>query len=133
MSLPSVAHGQKLVAHRGTSHEAPENTVAAFRLAWEQGADAIEGDFYLSKDQQIVCIHDETTKRTSGEDRVVSECTLDELRRLDVGKWKHPRFEGERISTLAEVLRTVPDGKQIFIEIKCGPEIVPFLGPELKR
>ena len=55
-----------LIAHRGASHEAPENTLAAFRLAWEQGADGIEGDFYLSKDGRIVCIHDKDTKRTAG-------------------------------------------------------------------
>ena len=61
---PSIAYSQKFVAHRGASQEAPENTLASFRLAWEQGADAIEGDFYLTKDQRIVCLHDANTKRT---------------------------------------------------------------------
>ena len=50
-----------VVAHRGASYDAPENTLPAFKLAWEQGADAIEGDFFLTKDNQIVCIHDKTT------------------------------------------------------------------------
>ena len=54
-----------IVAHRGSSYEAPENTLPAFRLAWEQGADAIEGDFHLTKDGQIVCIHDRDTERVS--------------------------------------------------------------------
>jgi glycerophosphoryl diester phosphodiesterase len=129
----SVSSAQSIVAHRGASHEAPENTLAAFRLAWEQGADAVEGDFYLTKDSQIVCIHDEQTKRTSGEERLVPATTLAELRRLDVGRWKDPRWAGERIPTLAEVLATIPAGKKIYIEIKCGPEIVPHLPPVLNK
>lgn len=133
MVTPVIAQAQKIVAHRGASFDAPENTLASFRLAWEQNADAIEGDFFLTKDQQIVCIHDSKTKRTSGVEQVVSESTLEELRRLDVGSWKDPRFKGEKIPTLAEVLAIVPQGKRIYIEIKCGPEIVPFLAPALKQ
>jgi glycerophosphoryl diester phosphodiesterase len=133
MLIPSFAAAQHLVAHRGASFDAPENTLAAFRLAWEQNADAIEGDFFLTKDQQIACIHDAKTKRTSGEEHLVSETTLEELRRLDVGSWKNSRFKGERIPTLAEVLLTVPAGKQIYIEIKSGAEIVPHLIPVLNE
>lgn len=127
------APAQWIVAHRGASHDAPENTLAAFRLAWEQDADAIEGDFYLTQDREIVCIHDEKTKRTSGVELSVPASTLEELRRLDVGRWKDPKWQGERIPTLSEVLATVPEGKRIYIEIKCGPEIVPHLPPVLKR
>ena len=116
-----------LVAHRGASHDAPENTLAAFRLAWEQGADAIEGDFHLTADGEIVCIHDGTTKKVAGRDLVVARSTLAELRELDVGSWKGERWKGERIPTLAEVLGTVPEGKRVLIEIKCGPEILPAL------
>ncbi len=54
----SHQHGPLIVAHRGASYDAPENTLAAFRLAWEQGADAIEGDFFLTSDGQILCLHD---------------------------------------------------------------------------
>ena len=133
MMAGSSANAQRIVAHRGASFDAPENTLASFQLAWEQNADAIEGDFFLTKDQQIVCIHDEKTKRTSGEEHDVAKTTLEELRRLDVGRWKDPRFAGERIPTLSEVLATVPAGKMIYIEIKCGPEIVPYLIPVLKR
>lgn len=134
-SFPAeVTHAQFIVAHRGASHDAPENTLAAFRLAWEQHADAIEGDFYLSKDGQIVCIHDKTTKRTapSQPELTVAKSTLRELRTLDVGGWKDKRYVSERIPTLMEVLDTVPVGKRIFIEIKCGPEIVPVLKQQLK-
>lgn len=117
---------QWIVAHRGASAEAPENTLSAFRLAWEQKADAIEADFYLTSDQQIVCIHDKTTKRTapSSPELHVAQSTLEQLRQLDVGSWKDPRYQGERIPTLNEVLEIVPEGKKIFVEIKCGPEIL---------
>ncbi|MBN2505327.1 MAG: glycerophosphodiester phosphodiesterase [Verrucomicrobia bacterium] len=116
-----------IVAHRGASHDAPENTLAAFRLAWQQGADAIEGDFHLTADGRIACLHDAATKRTAGTNLAVARSTLAELRRLDVGAWKGASWAGERIPTLEEVLAVVPQGKQIFIEIKCGPEIVPAL------
>jgi glycerophosphoryl diester phosphodiesterase len=116
-----------VIAHRGAAHDAPENTIAAFNLAWQQEADGIEGDFYLTRDGEIVCIHDASTKRTAGQARKVAQATLAELRQLDVGSWKGEQWRGARIPTLAEVLATVPEGKQVFIEIKCGPEILPAL------
>ena len=124
---------QLIVAHRGASYDAPENTIAAFRLAWRQEADAVEGDFYVTKDQHIVCIHDESTKRVSPShtELHVAKSTLAELRSLDVGKWKDPKFQGERIPTFKEVLQTIPNGKLIFVEIKCGPEILPILKRQL--
>ncbi len=121
----SALAGPDIVAHRGASHDAPENTLAAFKLAWQQGADAIEGDFHLSKDGRAVCVHDATTKRTAGNNLKVAESTLAELQKLDVGSWKAPKYAGERIPTLEDVLATVPAGKRIFIEIKCGREILP--------
>ncbi|MFQ5505639.1 MAG: glycerophosphodiester phosphodiesterase family protein [Planctomycetota bacterium] len=123
----SQASAQLVIAHRGASHAAPENTLAAFRLALQEGADGIEGDFWLTRDRRIVCIHDENTRRTAGIARSVGDSTLAELRELDVGAWKGGSFEGERIPTLEEVLAIVPDGKKILVEIKCGPEIVPVL------
>jgi glycerophosphoryl diester phosphodiesterase len=115
-----------IIAHRGASGHAPENTLAAFRLAWTQGADGIEGDFHLTKDGHIVCLHDADTKRTAagGIMKNVRESTLEELRQLDVGSWKDPSFQSERIPTLAEVMSVVPAGKKFFLEVKCGPEIV---------
>jgi glycerophosphoryl diester phosphodiesterase len=117
----------EIIAHRGASHDAPENTLAAVQLAWKQGADAVEFDVYLSKDGQIVVIHDKDTKRTAGVDKPVVEQTLEQLRMLDVGKWKDASFTGEKIPTLSELLATVPVGKRVFIEVKCGPEIIPAL------
>lgn len=75
--LPSTACvPPQIVAHRGASADAPENPLAAFRLAWKQGADVIEGDFYLTKDHRIVCIHDGDTQRVAGKHLVVAESTL---------------------------------------------------------
>jgi glycerophosphoryl diester phosphodiesterase len=113
-----------ITAHRGASHDAPENTLAAFRLAWEQNADAIEGDFRLSADGEIVCIHDADTKRTCGVQLVVASTQLAELRGLDYGRWKAATFSGEPCPTLREVLGAVPAGKLFFVELKTGPEIV---------
>ena len=135
MTLPLLfaapAAGQLITAHRGASHDAPENTLAAFRLAWEQAADAIEGDFRLSSDGRIVCVHDADTKRVAGVNHVVATTPLAELRTLDAGRWKAERFAGERLPTFAEVLAAVPAGKRFFIELKTGPEIVPVLVEEL--
>jgi glycerophosphoryl diester phosphodiesterase len=117
----------EIIAHRGSSSIAPENTLAAAELAWQEQADAVEGDFFLSRDRQIVCIHDDTLKRTGGADQAVSELSLDELRKFDVGSWKAPQFAGQRIATLAEMLATVPPEKRFYVEVKCGPEIVPEL------
>ena len=122
-----------IVAHRGASFDAPENTLPAFELAWEKGADAIEGDFLLTKDNQIVCIHDKTTKRLSEQNLVVAKSTLEQLKTLDVGSWKNEKYTGTPMPTLSEVFTTVPDGKNIFIEIKCGPEIIPYLVKEIQE
>lgn len=122
-----------IVAHRGASFDAPENTLPAFELAWEKGADAIEGDFLLTKDNQIVCIHDKTTKRLSEQNLVVAESTLEQLKTLDVGSWKNEKYAGTPMPTLSEVFASVPDGKNIFIEIKCGPEIIPYLVKEIQE
>lgn len=137
LTLPAVAAADpprvEVIAHRGASFDAPENTVAAVKLAWEQKADAAEFDIYLTRDRQIVAIHDKDTKRTAGGvNKVVAESTLAELRALDVGRWKGERYAGERIPTLDEILATITDGKRAFIEIKCGPEIVPELDRALK-
>lgn len=116
-----------IVAHRGASAYAPENTLPAFELAWELNADAIEGDFHLTADGEIVCVHDFSIEKYTGIDRRVNEMKLEELRALDFGVWKGHKWQGTAIPTLAEVLATVPLGKRIFVEVKCGPEIVPEL------
>lgn len=122
-----------IVAHRGASADAPENTLPAFNLAWEHGADAVEGDFYLTKDGEIVCIHDANTERTTGIRMEVSKTTLKELRKLDYGSWKGEQWKGTKIPTIAEVFSTIPPGKKIYIEIKIGPEIIPPLLKEIRK
>jgi glycerophosphoryl diester phosphodiesterase len=114
----------EIVAHRGASDDAPENTLAAFRLGFEL-ADAVELDVHPSKDGHAVVIHDKSTKRTAGVDRPVAGQTLAELKALDAGLWKGERWKGERIPTLEEALALVPDGKRLYIEIKGGPEVLP--------
>jgi sugar lactone lactonase YvrE/glycerophosphoryl diester phosphodiesterase len=113
-----------IIAHRGASYEAPENTLAAFRLAFEKGADGVEGDFFLTRDGKLVCIHDKTTKRFAKQDLVVAKSTLEELKQLDVGSWKDPKFAAERIPTFDEVAAVIPRGKWLVIELKTGPKIV---------
>jgi glycerophosphoryl diester phosphodiesterase len=122
-----------IVAHRGASYDAPENTLAAFRLAWEQESDGIEGDFYLTADDRIVCIHDPDTQRTAGIKRIVEESSLAELRELEYGSWKDPRWHGEQIPTLRDVWETVPDGKLFVIELKSKESIAPVLADQLRR
>jgi glycerophosphoryl diester phosphodiesterase len=128
-----VTHAQLIVAHRGASHDAPENTLAAFRLAWQRGADGVEGDFRLTRDKQIVCIHDADTKRMANKKLVVAESTLAELKELDVGSWKRAAWRDERIPTLAEIIEVIPPDKMFFIELKTGPEIVAPLKEVLAR
>lgn len=115
----------EIIAHRGASHEAPENTLASIKLAWQQNADAVEVDVQLSKDGHIIVIHDDNTRKTGGVRKKVAVQSLTELRALDVGRWKSPKWKGERIPTLTEVLSLIPATKRIFIEIKCGPECLP--------
>lgn len=114
-----------IVAHRGASHDAPENTVASARLGWSQGADAVETDIHLTKDGRVIVCHDKTTKRTTGHDGLITAMTLAELRALDAGRWKGPQFAGEKLPLLEEQLALIPAGKTMLVEIKTGPEIVP--------
>ncbi len=130
MVLTSHSHyvsAQTIVAHRGASYDAPENTLSAFREAWKQNADGVEGDFYITADRQVVCIHDADTKRTAGKKLEVAKSTLAELRALEYGNWKDPKFAGEPIPTFDEVMDAVPPGKLFVIELKVGPDIVPLL------
>lgn len=130
-SLPCMAI--EVIAHRGFSAKAPENTTAAFKLAWEKGADACELDLHLTKDGKIIIIHDKDTKRTTGVAKIIAESTLAGLRALDAGSWKGAEWAGEKLPTLEESLATMPAGaRRFFLEIKCGPEVVPALTAALE-
>lgn len=117
----------EVIAHRGASYLAPENTVAAAKLAWELGADAVECDIHLSKDNMIIVSHDASAKRTTGADYIIKETESSLLRTLDAGSFKSTSFRGEKLPFLGELIETVPDNKELVIEIKCGPEVLPFL------
>ena len=106
-----------IYAHRGASAYAPENTLAAFRLALEQGADGIELDAKLSADGEIVVIHDQTVDRTTQGKGRVNQLALSELKKLDAGSWKGDAFKGEKIPTLAEVFSTVGGKLKINVEL----------------
>ncbi len=127
------AGGTAFVGHRGASHDAPENTMSSFRLAWSRGVKAIELDIHLTKDGELVVSHDANTKRTTGVDRVIEESTLAELRTLDAGKWKGAQWTGERLPTLAEVLATIPEDGRCFIEVKKGAEVIPTLAKVIRE
>ncbi len=124
---------QELVAHRGVSARAPENTLAAFNLAWSENADACELDLHLSADGRIVILHDKDTLRTTGVQHLAAETPAATLTALDAGSWKDPKWKGERIPTLEQALATLPEGRQRFLlEVKCGPEVVPHLRQALE-
>jgi glycerophosphoryl diester phosphodiesterase len=121
-SSTSTPMGRPLVlGHRGASHEAPENTLAAFRLALEQGADGVELDVWRCGSGEVVVIHDPGTGRTApdGPSVDVRRASLRQLRALDVGAWKGDRFRGERIPALSEVLEALP-GAVVNVELKSA-------------
>lgn len=130
--VPDRARRPRIAAHRGASADAPENTLAAFRRAWQLGVEAVELDVHVTKDGAVVVMHDANTKRTAGLDRPIAEQTLAELKTLDAGAWKGPAFVGERIPTLGEVLATIPPGRAMFVEIKSGPETVPTVAAAVR-
>lgn len=105
-------------AHRGASRKAPANTLAAFRLAAELGADGIELDVHLSKDGEAVVIHDFVVDATTDGHGAVREKTLAELKDLDAGSWFDPAFVGQRIPTLQEVIDAVGHRLLLNIELK---------------
>ena len=131
LSLAS-ASAVEIIAHRGASADAPENSLSAMKLAWEQKADSIELDLWLSKDGKILVFHDSDTKRIGGVDRKITDYTLEEGRKIDVGSWKDPKFKGELMPSLESILDTIPEGKRAVIELKSGPEIAPELARVLK-
>ena len=120
-----------IIAHRGASAFAPENTLAAFRKAIDVGADGVEFDVRLSKDRVPVVVHDSTLIRTAGLKRRVDDLTAEELSHVDAGSWfndAHPskacsRFEAEGIPSLRSVLQVLePIRGPIYVELKCDAE-----------
>ena len=138
---PRAAARKQVIAHRGASSYAPEHTRAAYLLAIQQGADFVEQDLVLTKDNQLVCLHDVTLERTTDvalrfPDRftevggpngptkrwMVYDFTLAELKQLDAGSWFHERFAGERILTFQEAIEIVQGNAGLYPELK-SPEV----------
>lgn len=108
-----------IIAHRGASAYAPENTLAAFSLAADMGAHWFELDCTLTKDGEVIVIHDDTIRRTTGAEGVVAEMTLAELKRYDAGTWFDPKFAEQRLPTLGEALDLAKERRiGVYIEIK---------------
>lgn len=124
-SFPAV-HG-----HRGASGVAPENTLVAFRRAIQMGADALEMDLQLTKDGIVVILHDETLERTTDRPGRLADLTLDEVKRADAGVPKAGAFAGERIPTLAEVIRLVQaeSGRRVRLNLELKYHLDRRLAP----
>lgn len=133
-SLSKIKLPEKgLCAHRGAMKTHPENTLAAFRAAVEAGAHMIEFDVQLTKDNQMVVIHDGTVDRTTDGSGKVSELTFAEIRKLDAGSWKSPDFEGERIPTLEETLSVMPYNIWLNVHVKGEGDIAQRIARVLSK
>ena len=115
-AAPPVA--QLVIAHRGDSSHAPENTLASFDSAVTAGADWVELDVHLSRDGEAIVIHDESVDRTSSGHGKIADLTRAQIQALDAGSWFSPRFAGERIPTLGEVLARMKNRARVLIELK---------------
>jgi|YelNatPaOPRAMG01_1025707.scaffolds.fasta_scaffold12461_3 glycerophosphoryl diester phosphodiesterase len=121
-----------IIAHRGESYDAPENTLASFQLAWKRRDRAIELDIHLTKDEQLAVCHDANTLRTSGVSLDIRDCTMEELKKWDVGGWKGEKWAGERMPILKEALLAIPKRRICIIEVKVGTEIIPALKRDIQ-
>jgi glycerophosphoryl diester phosphodiesterase len=134
----SSAESRKLVAHRGASAYAPEHTLAAYRLALDQGADYVEQDLAVTRDGVLICLHDDTLERTTNVEDVFPtrgtantrtgrpewlavNFTLAEIKQLDAGSWFDPRFAGEKVPTWEEAVRAVGTRAGLYPELKSPP------------
>ncbi len=122
--LPKPAAGQPpyIIAHRGISAKAPENTLASFSRAVDaDGIDMVELDVRLTKDEEVIVLHDRTLQRTTTGNGIARKYALEEIRKYDAGSWFNPSFKAERIPTLRDVLKLVGGSRWVNIEIKSDP------------
>ncbi|MCC7181411.1 MAG: hypothetical protein IT177_23740 [Acidobacteria bacterium] len=143
MPTPPPSHYPRKtnVAHRGASAYAPEHTLAAYRMALEQGADFVEQDLAVTKDGVLICLHDPSLERTTNVEEVfpsrftevdfggrlrrtwlANDFTLAEIKQLDAGSWFDPKFRGERVPTFDEAVALIRGRAGMFPELKT-PEI----------
>ncbi|WP_299088552.1 glycerophosphodiester phosphodiesterase family protein [uncultured Metabacillus sp.] len=132
----SKNHKIQIIAHRGAAGYAPENTMISFRKALDLKADYIELDIQMTKDGEIVVIHDATVDRTTNGTGNVRDFTYEEIRKLDAGQWFHKKFSGQQIPTFQEVITEFHGKVGFLIEIKNAnlyPSIAVRLAAELKK
>ncbi|MBA2341489.1 MAG: hypothetical protein H0V88_13955 [Pyrinomonadaceae bacterium] len=148
---PNAASRKLVIAHRGASAYAPENTLPAFRLALDMGADFVEYDLQVTKDKQLVCLHDETLERTTNVEDIfphryrsvtrdkartkrwyVYDFTLAEIKRLDAGSWAEARFRDTCIPTFQETLDLIRGRAGHFVELK-KPDDYNAMGVDMER
>ncbi len=117
-----------IVAHRGNSSVAPENTIAAYRNAWENGFKYIEIDVHSTADDNIVCIHDPNLARVGkhADYTKIVEMTVEEIKQFDVGIWKGEQYAGEKVPTLEELFAVLPSDISIVLEIKSVNDNFPL-------
>ncbi len=121
----------KIYAHRGSSGTHPENTIAAFKAASDLPVHGIEFDVHMTKDGELVVIHDEKIDRTSNGKGFVKDMTLKELEKFDFGEWYSPNFKGEKIPTLREVLK-IFTATHHHLNIELKSDVFPYEGMEQK-
>ncbi len=121
--LESPDHRTMVCAHRGDVRAAPENTIPAIRSALEKGAHQIEFDLQLTKDGNLVLMHDATLKRTTGREGKVGDLTLSEIKELDAGAWFGEEFKGTRIPTFEEILEVIPRTVLCNCHLKGGAAV----------
>lgn len=119
----------KIYAHRGSSGTHPENTIAAFKAAARLPVHGVEFDIHMTKDHELVVIHDETIDRTSNGTGFIKDMTLAELKKFDFGSWFSPKFKQETIPTLREVLYVFKDTDH-HLNIELKSDIFPYEGME---
>ena len=122
--VPGSLEYPLVIAHRGRSGVAPENTLEAFRRAIDAGADAIELDVRLTKDGHVAVIHDRWVDRTTSGTGVIGKLTLAEIKEFDAGSWFGPDFKSARVPTLDEVFEEVPRSFPVNVELKVRNHVV---------
>ena len=117
-NLPADRHA-KIVGHRGVHKHAPENTRISYVQAVEAGAPIVEFDTALTKDGHIIGMHDKTVDRTTDGTGAVAEMTLEELKKLDAGSWKHAKYKGEPVPTIDDVADVVRGKAVLMLDLKA--------------
>lgn len=119
------------ISHRGESIDAPENTLAAFKLAMDRNSDGMETDIHFTADGKIVCGHDANTKRCCGVDSLIAETTFEDLQKLDACNGK-AEYAGEKIPLFSDALKVLKPGKLFYVELKIdNPAIIPAMMAEI--